>query len=256
MNMNFISNDDRPSSFQIVKSAFLDANKHFYGLVWDISFSLFLFICMFVPLWASYINSFGQDHFVTVTFKIIMNLFLYSVIYFMVGFYLFNRTHPDSKSLKFWEFIKEVSWPWVVEGLKASFIMMAGYCVFIIPGIIKSIHYIFVGFVVCFNPAYKEGKINALKHSKKLTKGLGLWIFFLFIVCPLLIELIPDIVAQVTFQQTGFLWIVYPILMLGLYIKCLALTYLFSILYSMYTLKDQIFMIKDHVKGEVYTDTV
>jgi len=99
------------------------------------------------------------------------------VTVFTTGFYLFNRTHPDSRSLKLWAFIKDVSWPYIGERLKAFLIILMGLLVFIIPGLVKKIHYIFVGFVVFFNRDYKEGKISVLKYSKQLTKGLRLWIF-------------------------------------------------------------------------------
>ena len=99
-----------------------------------------------------------------------------------MAFYLFNRTHPPERALKFWTFTKEISWPWAWEGLKASGIILLGICVFLVPGIIKSVHYTFFSFIVFFDQDYKAGKVSCLKRSKELSKGIGWWIFGLGIV--------------------------------------------------------------------------
>ena len=146
------------SPFQVVKSAFLNTNKHFIGLVSDISFILLLFICMFVPLWVWYTKTFGVNSPIILVFEVMMNSSLFVVILFMLSLCLFNRINSSSRRLTLWGFTKEVSWPWLVEGVKATVIIsLATFCL-IIPGIIKSIHYAFFSFVVFFNKDYKEGK--------------------------------------------------------------------------------------------------
>ncbi len=224
---------------QIVKKAALNTNKHFTELVSYISFSLLLVICLFVPLWVWYIKMLGPENFIVAVFKMTMDFSFSVVIIFMISIFLFNKTHPNSQKLTFWKFTKDVSWPWLVEGLKVSIITIAALFLFIIPGIIKSIHYTFFSFVVFFNQDYKEGKINALKHSKKLSKDLGWWIFLLIFIIPMCIAFISKWAVKLVFQQTNSLWIIYPVLIFCLYITCILLTYSYSVLYFMYTTKEQ-----------------
>ncbi|MDE0118820.1 MAG: hypothetical protein OXM55_02285 [Bdellovibrionales bacterium] len=240
MDLNTVSENKNLSSFQTLNWAFFHTNKHFINLSLDISFTLLLFICLFVPMWVYYINTFGAEHFiVSVMFTSVMHLSFVVVILFMVGLCLFNRICSSSQVLTFWGFTKEVSWPWLVEGIKASIIIFAGLLCFVIPGIIKQIHYAFFSFVVFFNKNYKEDKIDALKHSKKLSKGVGWWIFGLFIVPPYFIGQIPGSVSQIVFAQTDSLWIIYPTLILSLYVTYLIFTYIYSILFFIYAIKDQ-----------------
>ena len=227
------------SPFQIIKNAILNTNKHFTGLISYISFSLLIVICMFVPLWVWYIKMLGLEHFIVTVFEMNMNFSFFVVIIFMISIFLFNKTHPNSQKLTFWKFTKDVSWPWLVEGLKASVITIGALFLFIIPGIIKSVHYTFFSFVVFFNQDYKEGKINALKHSKMLSKDLGWWIFFLTFIIPVCIVFISERVVELVFQQTNSLWILYPVLIFYLYITCILFTYSYSVLYFMYTAKEQ-----------------
>jgi len=69
--------------------------------------------------------------------------------------------------------------------------------------------------------------------------------------------LLAVIVGEQVIQQTEpHLWIVSPLLILITYIMYLAVAYLYSILYFIYVLKDQMFMMEAHSKGEMYTDPV
>ena len=239
MSLNTVSDNNSSSSFQIVKTAFFNTNKHFMDLVSDISFTLLLFICVFVPMWVWYITIFGVEHFIVTFFQLLMNASFTIVILFMLSLSLFNRICSSSHTLTFWKFTKEVSWPWLVEGIKASGIIFAAFLCFIIPGIIKNIHYTLFSFVVFFNKNYKENKIDALKHSKELSQGLGWWIFGLFVVLPPLISFIPGLIPKIVFEQTDSLWIIYPSLILCLYFTSLLFTYIYSILFFMYVIKDQ-----------------
>ena len=239
MNSNITPENNSLSGFQIIKTAVLDTNKHFTGSVSYTSFPLLLVICIFVPLWVWYIKTVGLDHEITTVFELNMYCFFLVVITFTVSLFLFNKTHPPSSRITFWKFTKEVSWPWLVEGLKSFVIIIGALFLLIIPGIIKVIHYIFLSFVVFFNKDYKEGKINALKHSKKLSKGLGWWLFFLICIVPYFITKIPHLVVKSIFSQTDSLFIIYPLLILSLYICCMLSTYLCSVLYFMYTAREQ-----------------
>ncbi|MDE0518841.1 MAG: hypothetical protein OXH36_04730 [Bdellovibrionales bacterium] len=251
MDLNTVSENKALSSFQVLKMAFFNTNKHFINLSLDMSFTLLLFICVFVPMWVYYVSIFGAEHFIVSMFTGVMHFSFVIVILFMVGLCLFNRTCSSSQVLTFWGFTKEVSWPWLVEGVKASIIVFAGLLCFIIPGIIKQIHYVFFSFVVFFNKNYKENKISALKHSKNLSKGLRWWVFGLFMVLPYFIGLIPGFIPKVVFAQTNSLWVIYPSLILCLYITYLLFTYIYSILFFIYAIKDQEQMI-----GSVKVDMI
>ena len=226
------------SSFQIVQKAFEDTNTHFKGLALGMSFSLLLTISAFVPMWVWYINAYGQTTMMVTLFQIMMVFALFIVVLFMSSLLLFNRTRAQ-KPLSFWRFTKDTSWPWTVEGLKATCIILAGLIVFVIPGIVKCVHYMFFHFVVFFNPDYKAGNITCLKHAKKLSQGLRWWILGLFIILPHFIGEIPNQMAKMVFVQTDSLFIIYPALMASLYVMGLAVTYLFSLMYFMYFLKEK-----------------
>ncbi len=232
------------SSFQIVKTAISNTNKHFSGLIRDTSFSLLICICVFIPLWVYYIKIFGNEFYIVQIFELIMCGSLLAVALFTTSLSLFNKTHPNLKKLTFWQFSKEITMPWIVESLKASVIIIAGLCILVIPGIIKHVHYTFFSFVVFFNKNYKDGKIDALKHSKALSKGVGFWLFFLSVLLPVLVNTIPGSCAKSIFNKIDSIWIAYPILIFCLYIVCLFFIYLCSVLYFMYVIKDKNQMIK------------
>ncbi len=239
--------DHSLSSFQIVKTAVLNTNKHFSGLIRDISFFL-VCICVFTSLLDYYMKIFGNESYIVTIFEMIISWFLAYVIFFMTSLSLFNKTHPNLKKLTFWQFLKENIVPWIVRGLKAIIIVLAGLCLFIIPGIIKSIHYTFFSFVVFFNKNYKDGKIDALKHSKALSKGVGFWLFFLlfgpsFLICGLA-GFYAGLYAGLYKQPISTSITYYPILTFYKYISYLLGIYMCSVLYFMYVIKDKNQMIK------------
>lgn len=253
MNPNSMLENEPLSYFQIPKKAILNTNKHFIGLVSDISFILLLSICLFAALWIWYVRLLGAGHSIVSIFQASMGGSLWVVILFMTSLCLFNRINSStSHTLTLWGFTKEVSWPWLVEGLKATGIIFLGLLCFVIPGIIKSVHYCFFSFVVFFNKNYKEKKIKPLKYSKELSKGLGWWIFALSILLPLLISsIILTPISQKIFHQIGSFWMIYFSLILLLYVISLISTYMYSILFFMYVLKD-----KDHMVGDIKIDSV
>lgn len=256
MNVNQISHLKPTSSYEIVKNAISNTHKHFIELVQHTSFCLLLVICMFVPLWVRYTKILDPEHFIVEFFEMTMYSSFIVVVLFTISLFLFNKTHPDQPALKFWKFMKEVSWPWLVEGLKSTAIIIGGLFLFIIPGFIKAVHYMFLSFVVFFNQDYKEGKVNALKHSKKLSKGLGLWIFMLTIVIPFFIKWISESAGEWSLKQTSSLWIIYPSLTLQLYAACVFYIYCYSILYFMYTAKEKAHTTAPAVSGESPFDSI
>ncbi len=227
------------SPLQIVKSACLSAGRHFLGLTRDISFPALLCISAFVPLWVRYIKIFGQSAFILTAYEMFMSGALLIVALFMTSLCLFNKSSDSSQNLSFWKFTKEVSLPWTVEGLKATVIVTAGLFLFIVPGIIKQIHYTFFSFIVFFNKSYKKGNTDCLKHSKALSQGLRLYLLGLCVVLPLIINSFPGKSAKIIFENTNSLYVVYPLLALCLYIVCLCFIYLSAVLYFIYVIKDK-----------------
>ena len=140
---------------QIVKSASLSASQHFWKLSQSITFPAMLCISAFVPLWVRYIKIFGPSSFILNAYEMFMCGALLILTLFMTSLYLFNQGYSNSsQNLSFWQFTKEVSLPWTLEGLKATVMVIAGLFLFIIPGIVKQIHYTFFSFVVFFNKNY------------------------------------------------------------------------------------------------------
>ena len=229
------------SSYQIVQKAFCSANAHFKGVALGVSFSGLLIISAFVPMWVWYIKAYGQGAMMVTVFQLMIIFTIMIAMIFMTSLVLFNKTNPDKKPLNFWGWTKDISYPWTVEGLKATLIILAGLIICVIPGIIKCVHYMFFHFVVFFNQDYKEGKINCLKHSKKLSHGLGWWILSLFVILPHFIGEVPNQTAKVVLAQTDSLFIIYPALIASLYVMSLGFAWLFSLMYFMYFLKEQQF---------------
>lgn len=226
--------------FPLIEQALKKANKYFIKTVGQLSFSLIICICIFVPFWVRYIQLFGLEHPLTILVEFTIVFSLQVVVLFMVSFYLFNRTHSPESALKMWSFTKEITWPWCVEGLKASVIVILGFIALFIPGIIKTIHYTFFSFVVFFNRSYKEGKINALKHSKELSKGLFWWLILFYVVYYMFHILLTWIKqSAVEFSLSHSDWVLYSTLGVYSYLLLLVCIYLFIALYFVYAERDR-----------------
>ena len=253
------------SFFATLKKANLNTQKHFISTLKDISFVLLIFISIFTPIWERYISVYGNislgDLFnalqvptsIIMMYEgflhapIILNFFegfvipsvFYVVILYVVSWSLFNRTHPQEKPLTLLSFTKKTTLPWTIEGLKALLITGVAFTFLIIPGIIKTIHYTFFSFVVFFNPDYKKGNLNCLKHSKKLSKGVRILIFLIVIFpAPLLSQYLFLFIKKLFLSLSEHLIIVYPALALSLYIFCMIVVYLFSLLCFLYFIQE------------------
>lgn len=83
--------------------------------------------------------------------------------------------HEKSLILKhenFADFAKRTFAPTVLEGLRVMWRVLLGFILFIIPGVILTVLYYFVVYIVFFDPAYDKGEVDALKKSIKLTKPI------------------------------------------------------------------------------------
>lgn len=79
-------------------------------------------------------------------------------------------------------FIKSHLEKGIIESLRGFLKSVKWGFLFIIPGIIKAIRYQFVAFIICTNPKYDAGQVDALKTSERLTYHHFLGLLFLFII--------------------------------------------------------------------------
>lgn len=77
----------------------------------------------------------------------------------------------------------------LIETLRAWGKTFAWCFVFIIPGLIKYTYYLLAPFVVMFSKKYADGEVDALEHSKTISKAfwwrLNLWLAVFYMVIPL-----------------------------------------------------------------------
>lgn len=227
-------------TFPIVKQAFQKANQYFIKATAWLSLSLIVCIAIFVSMWVKYIHVLGLEHPLTKLVSFIVVLSLQILVVFMLSLYLYNKTHTPKSAIKMWSFTKEVTWPWCWEGLKASVIMIIGFIILFIPGLIKMVHYTFFSFVVFFNRFYKEGKISALKHSAELSKGFFWWIAGFYIgynAVSLLVFFVAE--AAMEWSLSRSTWILYVVLGSYSYFEMLIFIYFFAVLYFIYAALDR-----------------
>ncbi len=231
------------NSKAVLKTAFAKTHQYFLATTANVSFSVILVFCAFVPFWVLYINQLGEDHFLV---RVVEGLTVFSlqiVVLVAISIYLFNQTH--TKKLLLWPFTKKVTLPWLLEGLKASVIICLGYLAFFVPGVIKTIHYTFFTFVVFFNKQYKKGNISALKHSKKLSSGLAWWLFGCYIVY-YIVYFFLSYIKDILLAHFLVGWNLFLILGVYTYLVMLPCIYLMMLFYFIYEIKDKEHIIDGH----------
>ena len=236
----------QPPTLPVIKEAVSQANRHFLPASCHLSLSLLISIAAFVPFWVKYIRIFGVEHWMTTLVEALILLSLQLLVLFMLSIYLFNKTHPPESTLKLWPFTKKVTWPWCVEGVKASVIVLLGCAAFLLPGIVKAVHYTFVSFVVFFNRSYQEGKVSALKRSRELARGFFWWIVLIVVLFQVVDIILSKIKTQIL---DGVLtspdWVLATILGVYSYLSLLTAIYVYTMLYTIYARRD-----KDQMIGE------
>ena len=111
--------------------------------------------------------------------SLVHNILFYILMIFAgIGFISFALKAHDSVELvrvvDFWN--PQVFWNYVLTTIATRFIVTAGYLLFIIPGIIFSIMFVFATYLVVDKGLTP---ISALKESYRITKG-RLWHIFVF----------------------------------------------------------------------------
>lgn len=93
-------------------------------------------------------------------------------------------------------FLKQHGNQTLIEQMRAWGKSMLWSLLFILPGLIQFFRFVFVPFIVCFDPEYKNGTIDALEKSKTLSKGKLLPIVGLFalfaVALPALLTAVDD----------------------------------------------------------------
>ena len=226
------------SPFQVIKSCFGMANKYFFPLAQHATVSIWLVIFMVIPMWQYYIKNFGSEHSMSLMFEMFIYLLLPSLELFISAIWLYNVTKKPEKPLRLWPFTIEVTWPCLWEGLKVTVITSLATLLFIIPGIIKTIHYVMVPYVVFFNKHYKENKVDALKHSKHLSKNFRWWILLVFMIIPGILSSPISKALEVTMNMQNS-WFKYLLIFLELYAYGLLTLYFIIALYFLYYYRDE-----------------
>jgi len=266
------------SGLRIIRWAFRQSDKHFVRLLKVITPTTAVTICAFVPLWAYCISILGMQHDISVIYASVIMQIIWAVLMFMGWIYLFNITHPSSQRLSLWKFTMEVAMPLIWEGIKVFLaIIMYAIVPFIILSIpigliilvsgleimkhplmlvieggilvicsvivsVKMVRYYFTMLVVLFNRSYKSGRISALKHSAKLSRGLGWWIYFLQMVLPGMILQIPmSFIAEIIMDlfSINSMWSISIVLSVLTYLVFIPIIYLLAVFYFAYVVKDR-----------------
>jgi uncharacterized membrane protein len=81
----------------------------------------------------------------------------------------------------FWAFSEKHVMPLTIESIRMLAMTILWGLALVIPGVIKYVNYSFVQYVVIADPEYAAGKVDALKESERLMKGIS-WSFFIYLV--------------------------------------------------------------------------
>lgn len=84
----------------------------------------------------------------------------------------------------------------IIESLRAWGKTFLWTFVFVIPGLIKYIHYILTPFVVAFSERYKKGEVDALEYSTKIAKSfywsIKCWMGVFYLIIPAIMYFVFD----------------------------------------------------------------
>lgn len=112
-------------------------------------------------------------------FSLVLNL-----IYPLALLFLVLSVHRGESVLHFFKTYFEQG---MIEQMRSWGKAMLWSFLLIIPGIVKFVQYLFVPFVVVFDPSYQKGEVDALKRSQQLARGSFIRLFLLFLVFTLVV---------------------------------------------------------------------
>lgn len=177
-------------------------------MLWATAYSIIPFLIIFVFLAITYAVNYAKGTEVSAPFLIIQVLVSFIgvllVMYFgfrgMIGQYiLIKNIGSEIRPRQAFKESKQYVWTLIVASLAAGVLIILGYIIFIVPGIILQIWYSLTAFVIIF-----EGKkaFESLRRSKSLVKGywwttfarLLLWGIFTTVVTYIISA--PEIIAE------------------------------------------------------------
>lgn len=100
---------------------------------------------------------------------------------------------------------------------------------FIIPGLIKFAQFFFIPFVVCFDPNYQHGKVDALESSQKVAKGRLIKLILLLLLFDAVLPLILSV-----FDDYSVIWKTPPQALLLCFVEMLFNICFIGVLWRMY----------------------
>lgn len=81
-----------------------------------------------------------------------------------------------------WAVSSKYSKDLAAELMRVTAGVVVGVVMFVVPGIARAIRWTFVPHIVLLDDQYEAGKRNALTYSAELTKGIGWWLFALWVL--------------------------------------------------------------------------
>jgi hypothetical protein len=105
------------------------------------------------------------------------------------------------------QFLGDTLTPLASESLLAFSKIILGALLFIIPGIIFYVYYVFLSYVVFYDPEYSTGNVSALQKSKQLVKPAFFSVFGYMVVLGLIslcLELAPNVLNLIAWWQELF----------------------------------------------------
>jgi hypothetical protein len=101
-----------------------------------------------------------------------------------------KENNPSLKITEAFKMAKKIAWNYLSTGLLAALLILLGFILLLVPGIIWSVYYVFVAWIVI-----SEGKLNkaAMSRSKYLVKGYWWSIFGRLLLLTVILGIISSI---------------------------------------------------------------
>jgi hypothetical protein len=121
-----------------------------------------------------------------------------SLLYPLTALLLVLSTKAEKSPLAF---LKQNFSQSLIENMRAWGSIMLWSLLFILPGIYKFLQYLFVPFIVCFDPAYQRGEKDILQASKAQSKGQLIILFLAFLLFSVSIPIL-----MAAFDEWKLIW--------------------------------------------------
>lgn len=95
------------------------------------------------------------------------------LLFFLIPYAVLQR-QGQLLQISFWRWSNSSIWPLAIEGLRVLARLLMWSILLILPAFYWYCRYIFVAYIVLLDQNYKQGQIDALEHSKLLTRNIAL----------------------------------------------------------------------------------